>query len=110
MAWTTHTAKVHASVVMGDRGSLELIARVRFKYSPGRPATPPAYSHGGLPADPAEVDAVEVIGLWIDHGGGKHEPMPLVPGLYEWIAETADHDELAQEAEEDWIAERDAGF
>jgi hypothetical protein len=37
--------------------------RVRGKIVPGLPETPPTYSHGWLPADPPELDAVEVESL-----------------------------------------------
>jgi hypothetical protein len=86
---------------MGDRGALDLIAGLKFKFHPGSPETPPTYSHGGLPAEGYEVDAIEVVSLAIDLGDGKTAPIPLTLELCEWIAETADTEYLAINAKDD---------
>jgi hypothetical protein len=44
----------------GEPGYTELDVEVSYKVLWGRPETPPAYSHGGLPADPDEVDDVRL--------------------------------------------------
>ena len=47
----------------GEADYREIDATVSFAFTPGRAAAPPAYDHGGLPADPPEIDDiwVEVI-------------------------------------------------
>jgi len=44
----------------GDEPTWEGEAIVSFAVTWGRAETPPAYSHGGLPADPDEVDGITV--------------------------------------------------
>jgi len=44
----------------GDMPTFEGEATVSFTVSPGRAETPPSYSHGGLPAEPATVEDVTV--------------------------------------------------
>lgn len=44
----------------GEPGYCELDVEVSYRVLWGRPETPPAYSHGGLPADPDEVDDVRL--------------------------------------------------
>jgi hypothetical protein len=39
---------------------LELDLDIEYKYTKGRPAAPPAYSHGGLPPDPPEIDIISI--------------------------------------------------
>lgn len=43
-------------------GHIEASAEITawYRFSPGRPATPPAYDHGGLPPDPPEIDIVHI--------------------------------------------------
>lgn len=53
----THTLSLS---IGGDEPSWEGEATVSYVVYPGRPETPPAYSHGGMPAEPAEVDDVRV--------------------------------------------------
>lgn len=53
----THTLSLSLG---GDEPTWEGEATVSFVVHPGRPETPPAYSHGGMPAEPAEVDDVKV--------------------------------------------------
>jgi hypothetical protein len=49
--------------VGGDTPTWE--GEVEFSYTVnwGRPETPPAYSHGGLPADPDEIDEIRVVSI-----------------------------------------------
>ena len=107
MSWSIHTATVYPNISLQDRDSLELVAELKFKYHPGSPEVAPTYAHGGLPADGYEVDAVEVVSLHMDFGGGRICPMARDPNLCNWIAETADRDTLAESAEEDREAMRD---
>lgn len=102
MAWSTHYATVYPHISLQDRDTLELVARVKFKIHPGSPAT---YDD---PPDGYEVDAVEVVSLHMDFGGGKLEPLPLTKNVCDWIAETVDRDTLAESAGEDHAIERDA--
>lgn len=44
----------------GDEPTAEMEVEVSFGVDWGRPETPPAYSHGGLPADPTEVIDITV--------------------------------------------------
>ena len=44
----------------GEADFCELDATVSFAFTPGRAAAPPAYDHGGLPADPPEIDDIQV--------------------------------------------------
>jgi hypothetical protein len=44
----------------GEADFCELDATVSFAFTPGRDAAPPAYDHGGLPADPPEIDDIRV--------------------------------------------------
>lgn len=43
----------------------ELDVEIEFKFVKGTPETPPAYSHGGLPADPPEAEALSVTILGV---------------------------------------------
>jgi len=45
----------------GDPPNWEGQVTVKFKFTPGRPYTPPAYDHGGLPADEPEIYDVTCI-------------------------------------------------
>ena len=44
----------------GEADFCELDVTVSFAFTPGRAAAPPAYDHGGLPADPPEIDDIRV--------------------------------------------------
>jgi hypothetical protein len=44
----------------GEADYCELDATVSFGVTWGRGETPPAYAHGGLPADPDEIDDIRV--------------------------------------------------
>lgn len=44
----------------GKADFCELDVTVSFAFTPGRAAAPPAYDHGGLPADPPEIDDIQV--------------------------------------------------
>lgn len=51
-----------------DSGSDQMI-EVVYTRIPGRPETPPAYEHGGLPAEPAEIEihsAIDQFGDEVD--------------------------------------------
>lgn len=56
----------------GDTPTAEFEVEVSFKMVWGRPETPPSYSHGGLPADPDELDNVRV-----EKVDGKPRPWDL---------------------------------
>jgi hypothetical protein len=48
---------------------LEIEVEVSGTYYPGRAETPPAYSHGGLPAEPAgfdDLDITEINGVKVN--------------------------------------------
>lgn len=47
----------------GDAPTWEGEAHINFTVSFGRPEVPPAYGHGGLPADPDEIDDVTVVSI-----------------------------------------------
>lgn len=55
---------VTAWIETDDGDEIELRAVVY----PGCPEVPPAFDHGGLPADPPEIDQLEarVAGQWVD--------------------------------------------
>jgi hypothetical protein len=44
----------------GEADYIEMEATFSFEYIPGHPETPPAYDHGGLPADPPEIDDIRL--------------------------------------------------
>ena len=44
----------------GEADYVELDVTVSYNVNAGRSETPPAYDHGGLPAEPAEVDDIRV--------------------------------------------------
>lgn len=44
----------------GDTPTAEFDIQVSFLVAWGRPETPPTYSHGGLPADPDEIDDIRL--------------------------------------------------
>jgi hypothetical protein len=50
----------------GEADFCELDATVSFAFTPGRAAAPPAYDHGGLPADPPEIDDI-----WVEAIDGR---------------------------------------
>lgn len=41
----------------------EVEVEVSYTVTWGRPETPPAYDHGGLPADPDEIDDITLISI-----------------------------------------------
>lgn len=65
---------------------MEVEIDVEYLYIEGRPATPPAYSHGGLPPDPPEVEISRIMIKQV-----KFEDLP----------------ELTREAIEDMIVEHE---
>ena len=56
-------------------GHPDLMLRVTFTYSPGRCACGPAYDHGGLPAEPPEIEVMEARILL--GGGDASQPRVL---------------------------------
>lgn len=53
----------------GDIPTAELDVELSYSFIPGRAETPPAYDHGGLPAEPAMIEDVEVVTI-----DGKSRP------------------------------------
>lgn len=102
----THQAVVFVSLG-GDTPTFEGEATVCFTVSPGRPETPPSYSHGGLPAEPATVEDITVTnidGAAVVGAGLSEEARAL-----ESVIEASDDllSELLQAAVEDDIAAHD---
>lgn len=56
----------------GEPSYSEIDVQVSYRVVWGAPETPPAYSHGGLPADPDEVDDVR-----LDLVEGKPRPWDM---------------------------------
>ena len=44
-----------------DLGPEDMMLRVVFTYSPGKDACGPAYDHGGLPAEPPEIEVTVTV-------------------------------------------------
>lgn len=44
----------------GEADYAEVDVTISYVVHAGRPETPPSYSHGGLPAEPAEIDDIRV--------------------------------------------------
>lgn len=100
----------------GDEPTAELEVEVSFTVAWGRPETPPAYSHGGLPAEPDEIDDIQVElidgKLPADATAGEYMPGATVAAIIEAIEgserhleamliEAREHDDaLADEAAE----------
>lgn len=97
----------------GDTPTWEGEATVSYAVVWGRPETPPAFDHGGLPADPDEIDDVRVThidGTPVEQRHfGKHEAVTLETHiecdgrLVELLLERA-----AEQAGEDAAAAADA--
>lgn len=51
------------SRVIKATDTFEVEVELTGTYQPGRPETPPAYAHGGLPAEPEMVEDVEAVSL-----------------------------------------------
>lgn len=66
----------------GEADYAEVDIEVSFTCSPGRPETPPAYAHGGLPAESPEIDDIR-----LDKVGGKPRPWGMYDG---WIPKEDD--------------------
>ena len=56
--------ETHLLFEVGQSTQIEVPCRVEFTYTPGSPGTPPAYSHGGLPADPPECEIGHIMVQW----------------------------------------------
>lgn len=73
----------------GDTPTAELDVRFSFTVSWGTPETPPCYAHGGLPADPDEVDDIRVVAVnglpsgWSDHQSDAGVADTLINALTE---------------------------
>lgn len=61
----------------GEADYAEVDIEVSFTCSPGRPETPPAYAHGGLPAESPEIDDIR-----LEKVDGKPRPWGVYNG---WI-------------------------
>lgn len=73
------------SITVGPEGGeddVDIQVRLLCNIYPGCPETPPAYDHGGLPAEPASV---ELLSFEIADGkGGWQKPIYVTgPGQYE---------------------------
>lgn len=85
----------------GEADYCEIDATISYVARAGRPETPPAYVHGGLPAEDPEIDDIRVE---------KIDGKPLVTGdeitraaiLAEFECGRHDHDLLAHAGEVDW--------
>ncbi len=82
-----------------DETELEL--KVTFRYSPGRPATPPAYDHGGLPPDPPEIDI-----MLIDQDSERVTNSREFDRFHDWLIDKF-ADAMIERAKDDIAAERD---
>lgn len=60
----------------GGEDTVEIECRLLCRFSPGRPATPPAYDHGGLPPEDAEA---ELMGVEIWDASADKYRAPLAP-------------------------------
>lgn len=85
----TFKETVPLSILDGSDGLVE----VTFSFTPGRPATPPAYSHGGLPPEDPEFEII------VGHYVREDDSIIAVPVLFgdpeeekivEWLAENWD--------------------
>lgn len=77
----------------GEPGYSEIDVTVSYCVAWGRPETPPAYDHGGLPAEPDEIDDIRLELI-----NGKPRPWNLGDG---WVSE---------ESQEEMILSRFDGF
>lgn len=68
-----------------DSAEVELPATIEFTHTPGCGPTPPTYSHGGLPPEPAEV---EIIGVKIGPVGSDRTFHAMPDWMIELLAET----------------------
>lgn len=101
----THTLSLSLG---GDEPTWEGEATVSYVVYPGRPETPPAYSHGGLPAEGPEIDDIRVthidgrkVGTFELDANEAMQLEQLIEGSDELMAE------LLQAAAEDEIAAHD---
>lgn len=74
---------ITATVGMGDPDiGAEVELEITFEYRKGSPAQGATYSHGGLPADPDEVEFLSCVGPTEGDGYDKHRQ-----GSYDLAAE-----------------------
>jgi hypothetical protein len=104
----------------GEADYCEVDATVSFAVVWGRPETPPAYAHGGLPADPDEindirVDAIDgrpvVTGDCITRAAilaefecGNHDADLLATAREEAVADAERAAECREEQRREWTA------
>lgn len=70
----------------GEADHCELDVTVSYAVTWGRPETPPAYDHGGLPADPDEVDDIRLELI-----NDQPRPWDLGQG---WVSEASQEDRI----------------
>lgn len=85
----------------------EVDVEVSYTVTWGRPETPPAYDHGGLPADPDEIDDIKLLS--IDGVGGpfdQHSEAAILQAIAQnhgaaMLEEAADNDHQMEWARSD---------
>ena len=107
-----HTLITTIGVGDPDLGA-EVEVKVAFNFTPGRPETPPAYSHGGMPAESAEIEFLKAE----PHCNGKPSPFygafadmeqDSLDGIAEaWLATDAGRCEALERAADDHEAARE---
>jgi hypothetical protein len=102
---TTHTEDVPLSILDGSDGMM----RVTFTFSPGRAAVGPAYDHGGLPAEPPEIEIVETRYMDGTLGLAEQEEVRVIEWLLENFEEPTgpDADEWRDRRRDEALTERD---
>lgn len=86
----------------GEADYCELDATISYVVHPGRPETPPAFHHGGLQAEAAEIDDIRVEKIdWRPVGAGDEDARDAILAKFD----TGEHDAdlLAEAAEQDAI-------
>jgi hypothetical protein len=89
----------------------EVEVEVSFTVTWGRPETPPAYDHGGLPADPDEINNLTLLS--IDGVGGpfdQHSEAAILQEIAQnhteaMLAEACDHEAAWDDAAADYRRE-----
>jgi hypothetical protein len=98
MTASTHFADFTREIAMCGK-SVELVARIKFKYQPGEPEQGPSYASGGQPAEPASC---EVLGLYrLTINGDARKSLECPAWLSELIIADLTDDELFEAAKED---------
>ena len=102
-----HKLMVSGLIVAED---IPIEGTVTYIYTPGHPETGPTWDCGGQPADPAEIEIIEIRVFGHDparledesyHGEERHlaDTDPLWEKIAPWLDEHQ-HDEMCCEAEE----------